>query len=185
MSKQRTTEKTTPVCCRRQVEMSFSGDRLIFTSVTNIRCMMKKHRQTTRAKISWFLGFRNSFGNKSLTEVIKHSTDTNCGGIKEANQTSVALLCHQLALQEKKILHVCQRWGKVTSKRSRQSRTGEKASWLLPEGRQWRPNLDLKNQEKKTTRKTILVSEPNENSLNFEIKPLCVPDSTTVSTVTP
>ena len=41
--------------------------------------MRKKDEQMTRTKISCFSDARNSFGNKSLTEVITHSTVTNCG----------------------------------------------------------------------------------------------------------
>lgn len=50
---------------------------MLFTSVTKGNCRRKTVEQMKRVNISFLLGARNSFGNRSQTEVITVSTETN------------------------------------------------------------------------------------------------------------
>lgn len=87
--------------------MCFYG-LILFTSVTKVRCMRKKDEQMMRTKISRLPGLRNSFGNKSLIEAIKHSTVTNWGQNKISKQLhDFVPAMHLLVLQQNNI-HLCQ-----------------------------------------------------------------------------
>lgn len=116
------------------------------TSVISKSCTRKADVQTTRTKISCLRGLWNHFGNRSLTVVIKHSTSTNWWGSRRTfghSWHSKHILSAQWGVWLL-LLHVSQQPAEKALRRNKQSKSGAPASELWPEGKRWRPDLDLR-----------------------------------------
>lgn len=111
------------------------------TWVARMRCTRKEERQRRKETISCFTGERSNFGNKSLTEVITASTQTNCWE-NQISQLPSGL--KKIPIPTQRLLRECRQPAESASGRNKCSRTEATASEQLPEERRWRPDLDLR-----------------------------------------